>query len=174
MANAQTPDKTINYRIYLDGDNLIGTGTVDLPEIAFMTDTLSGAGVAGELETPVLGHLQAMSVTINWRTVLESSLTLLKTEGATLTLRASQQEVDNSTNAVVPTGLKITMKTLPKTTSLGTMEVGASSDTSTELEVSYLKIEAKDSEICEIDKLNFICKIGDQDMLSDVRSQLGI
>lgn len=172
--NAKTPDKTINYRVYQDGTNLIGLATVDLPEISYMTDTLTGAGVAGELETPVTGHIGAMSLTLNWRTVNPKALALLKVSGATLTLRSAQQEVDNAENALTVQGVKITIKTLPKTVSLGSFEPGASTDTTTELEISYLKIEVDDEEVCEIDKLNFICKFGDTDTLTDVRTALGI
>lgn len=172
--NPLTPDKTINYRVYKDGTNLIGIATVDLPDLSYMTDTISGAGIAGEIETPVLGHFQAMSLTLNWRTVNDNAITLLKSEGATLTLRAAQQNLDNAENKLTPVGLKITVKTLPKTSGLGSMEVGATSSTTTELEISYIKIENNDTQILEIDKLNFICKIGDTDTLADVRSQLGI
>lgn len=172
--NPMTPDKTINYRVYKDGSNLLGIATVDLPDLAYMTDTISGAGIAGEIETPVLGHFQAMSLTLNWRTVNSDAINLLRSDGATLTLRAAQQNLDNATNQLTPIGLKITVKTLPKTTGLGSIEVANSSSSTTELEISYIKIEHNNEQILEIDKLNFICKIGDTDTLADVRSLLGI
>lgn len=172
--NATTPDKTINYRVYIDGDAYIGTGTVDLPEIAYQTDTLSGAGLAGEIETPVIGHIQAMSMTINWRTVNKSAVGLLKTTGTTLTLRASQQHLDNAEHSLGPRSLKIVVKTLPKKNGLGSLEMGASSGTTSEVEVTYIKIEENGEELCEIDKLNYICKIHGTDFLADVRSHLGI
>ena len=173
MANLY-PDKTINYKIYKDGANLIGVGTVELPELSFMTDTLSGAGIAGEIETPVLGHLQTMSCTINWRSVTKEALSLLQTEGATLTLRAAQQEMDGATNALSAKPLKIVLKTLPKTATLGSLEIGASAGTSTELEVSYIKIEEGGEEILEIDKINFVCRVNGKDSMTGVRSALGI
>ena len=46
--NALTPDKTINYRVYKDGNNQLGIATVDLPDLSYMTDTISGAGFAGD------------------------------------------------------------------------------------------------------------------------------
>lgn len=172
--NAITPDKTINYRIYSEGNALLGTGTVDLPELAYLTDTLSGAGMAGELETPVIGHIQSMSMTINWRTVNNNAVALLNTKGTTLTLRASQQALDNAENALVPRALKIVAKVLGKNLSLGSMEVGASSGTSSDLEVSYIKIEENNEQLLELDKLNYICRIGDTDYLEEVRQQLGV
>lgn len=172
--NALTPDKTINYRVYKDGNNQIGIATVDLPDLSYMTDTLSGAGIAGELDTAVMGHLQSMSITINWRSVTTQALELLSTQGADLIFRGSQQFLDNATNALVAKGVKITVKALPKTVGLGSLEVGASAGTTSELEITYLKIEIDDTQTIEIDKLNFICKIGDTDFLTDVRSQIGM
>ncbi len=172
--NALTPDKTINYRVYKDGNNQLGIATVDLPDLSYMTDTLSGAGIAGELDTAVIGHLQSMSLTINWRSVTPQALTLLKTEGADLIFRGSMQYLDNATNSLVAKGVKVTVKTLPKTVGLGSLEVGASAGTTSELEIIYLKIEVDDVETVEIDKLNFICKIDGTDLLADVRSQLGM
>ena len=48
------PEQTIAYRVYHDGTDMIGVATIDLPEIAYMTETISGSGVAGEIENPTL------------------------------------------------------------------------------------------------------------------------
>ena len=36
------PEQTIAYRVYHDGTDMIGVATIDLPEIAYMTETISG------------------------------------------------------------------------------------------------------------------------------------
>ena len=168
------PDKQVNYRVYLDGNELIGTATVDLPEIAYMTDTISGAGIAGEIDSPVIGHLQSMTVTLNWRTIEEQALQLLNIDGANLTLRSSQQQYDSASGKYVTKPVKIILKTVPKTMSLGTMQAAGSTDSTTELEVLYLKIDVGGSTQLEVDKLNFICAINGNDILSQVRSDLGL
>lgn len=172
--NALTPDKTINYRVYKDGNNQLGIATVDLPDLSYMTDTISGAGIAGEIESAVIGHIKSMSLTIHWRSPTTQAVELLSTQGADLIFRSSQQFLDNATNSLVAKGVKITVKTLPKTVGLGSFEVGASSGTTSELEISYMKIEMDDKETVEIDKLNFICKINGTDLLTDVRTQIGM
>ena len=63
------PERLINYRVYNEANALMGMATVDLPELQAMSDTVSGAGIAGEVDSPVLGHYQAMSSTFNWRTL---------------------------------------------------------------------------------------------------------
>lgn len=168
------PDKQINYRVYRDGNEQIGTASIDLPEIAYMSDTISGAGIAGEIDSPVMGHFQSMTMTLNWRTVNEQALRLLNIDGAELTLRSSQQVYDAGASKQTTQAIKIMVKTLPKTMSLGTMQPAASSDSSTELELIYLKIEVGGKIVIEIDKLNYKCVIGDTDTLASVRSDLGI
>ncbi len=167
-------DKTQNYRVYNDGNALLGIATVDLPDIAYMTDTLSGAGISGEIDTPVMGHIQSMQLTLHWRSVLQASLALLSTEGGTLTLMSSQQAVDTSNSHAVAKPLKIVVRYLPHTVGLGSLEPAASTDTTTELELTYIKIWEDDKEVIEVDKLNFICNVNGKDYLADVRKNMGM
>lgn len=48
------PERLINFRVYVNGNNQAGVATVDLPDLEFMTDTVSGAGIAGEVDSPIL------------------------------------------------------------------------------------------------------------------------
>lgn len=52
---------------------------------------------------------------------------------------------------------------------LGKLAVSASTETKSEFELSYIKIEINDKEHLEIDKFNFICKIDGIDYLAQVR-----
>lgn len=174
MANNVYPDRTVNYMVYDDGSTLLGTASVDLPEIQYMTDTLSGAGIAGEIETPVLGHVQSMSVTFKWNTILSNAVGQLANKGHTLTLRSSQEQLDTAQGLHTTIPVKIVVKTLPKSMSFGSFEPGAKTDSETELEITYIKIEIDNKETLEIDKLNFIFKVLGDDALSGVRSDLGL
>lgn len=168
------PDKNVNYRVYKDGNEIIGTATVDLPEISYMTDTISGAGIAGEIDSPVLGHIQSMSMTLNWRTIETPALEMLNIDGAELTLRGSMQNWDMSVNKRVTVPVKITARCAPKTMSLGSLSPAAATDSSTELEVLYIKIDVNGETVVEIDKLNFKCVVGGTDLFESVRSDLGL
>lgn len=168
------PDKTINYNVYSEEGELLGVATAELPELAYMTETLTGAGLAGEIETPVTGHFGAMSTTLNFNAIQADAIVLLSTKGNTLTLRSAQQALDTAEVSTHKTqGIKIMLKTLPKTMSLGSFEPGAKTDTSIELETPYIKIEVDGKQVLEIDKLNFKCVIGENDLLETVRANLG-
>lgn len=88
----KVPERLINYRVYNESNALLGIATVDLPEIQAMSDTVSGAGIAGEVDSPVLGHFQAMSATFNWRTIEKPAMDLAKQQAHHLEIRGSQQQ----------------------------------------------------------------------------------
>ena len=52
--------------------------------------------------------------------------------------------------------------------------MGQKADSNNVMEVPYIKVEIDDKEVLEIDKLNYICKVDGEDLLTDVRSALGL
>ena len=167
-------EKLVNFRVYNDAKDLLGIATVDLPELAAMTDTVSGAGIAGEVDSPVLGHFGAMSVTLHWRTIEAVAMQLAQQKAHHLEIRGSMQRYDAGAGVYSTVPVRIVVKGVPKTTSLGSFEPGSTTDTTTELECSYLKIVVGGKELVEVDKFNYIAKFGGADALQSVRSDLGL
>lgn len=167
------PDKLINATVYKDSDELLGMATVTLPELAYVTEAMEGLGLAGPIETPVIGHFQSLTTSLSWNTVNKSAVALLKTEAHQLNVRGSIQQYDSGTGKLVPQAVKLVMNTLPKKTGLGKAEAGKKMDNETELEVTYLKLWVGGEELLEIDKLNFICRIMGEDQLATVRQHMG-
>lgn len=168
------PERLINYRVYNGAKDLIGVASVDLPELAAMTDTVSGAGIAGEVDSPVLGHFQSMTVTLNWRTIEKSALALATQKAHSLELRGSQQVYDAANGMLTSVPVKVVLSVIPKTMSLGSFNVGSATDSSNEFEVLYMKVFVGGEEVVEIDKYNYVCKFNGEDALASVRSDLGI
>ena len=92
---SKIPDKLIAYRAYKDGKDMLGIADVELPDIEAMSDTIKGAGISGEVDLPTLGHIGAMSMTINWRSVCGDLVALSAPVTHALDFRASQQVFDN-------------------------------------------------------------------------------
>lgn len=168
------PEKLINFRIYRDGTDLLGAADVELPSLEAMTDSVQGAGVAGEVDSPVLGHYGSMTLTINWRTVTKNTTVLAQPQAHHLDLRGSMQVYNASEGQYQTIPLKVVCKAVPKNTGLGSLQVGSSQESSTEMEVNYIKVWVDGEEKIEIDKYNFICKIGGNDYLQAVRDNLGL
>lgn len=174
MAAAQIPEKLINFNVYLANNMMVGVADVDLPSIEMMTETIKGAGIAGEIESPVLGHTQKMTASINWRTITQQPTTLAKPVVHAIELRGAQQMFDQVNGVYNAVPVKIVLRGLAKKVELGKLQVGAVTDTKTEVEVVYMKLLVDDQEIVEIDKFNFIYKVEGEDYLQSVRQALGI
>ena len=168
------PERLINYRVYLAGNALAGIATVDLPDIEAMTDTVSGAGIAGEIDSPVLGHFGSMTCTCTWRTITADATQLAAQKAHEIEFRGSQQVYDaaNGTYSTVP--VRVAIRGIPKRLGLGSLEVGSATDSETEFEVNYMKVFVNNLPRIEIDKYNFKYVVDGVDYLASVRADLGM
>ncbi len=167
------PEKLINFAIYNDGNEMLGAADITLPSLDPMTDTVGGAGVAGEVESPVLGHFKSMSVGIKFRTITGNVTGLAAPKAHHLDMRGSIQMYDSGSGEYVPTPVKVVVKAMPKKTNLGKLAVGKPQDSENEFEVVYMKLWLDGTEEIEIDKYNYICVIDGVDYLAAVRANLG-
>lgn len=173
MATNAIPEKVVNYNVYNEGEKLVGVaGEVTLPNLEAMSETISGAGIAGEFDSPTPGHFGSIIIEIPFRVIYDQSFKLSVPRGQTITLRASQQAYDVSGGRIEHRGLKITLKVFPKSLNLGTLGVGKPTETTNILEVLYIKIEENGTTLLELDKLNFIFVINGVDVLEKVRQQI--
>jgi phage tail tube protein FII len=146
------PEKLINFRVYLDGTDLLGVADVDLPNLEGLTDTVRGAGIAGEIDSPALGHYSPMTLGLNWRTVTGPVTQLAAPKAHHLDLRGSIQFYD-----------------------AGTGEYNTKSgDVANEFSINYIKVWFDDKESVEIDPFNFIARVNGEDYLASVRRDLGL
>jgi len=163
-----------NAVVYKDGERQLGTATVELPSFEQMTESVSGLGIAGEVEVPVVGHFNSMTVKITWNTVTVNSMELLEPIAHHLDIRADLQDHDPGTGTYQHRAAKLIVRGTPKTNSLGKLEPGKKMEGETELEVSYLKLSIGGFEVVELDKFNFIFRVNGDDVLNEVRSNLGM
>lgn len=167
------PEKVINYNAYLDDEKLVGiAGEVTLPNFEAMTETISGAGIAGEYESVTVGHFGSQTIEIPFRTLIDQSFNLLKLKGRSLVLRAAQQSYDVAAGETKKRPLKITLRGQAKGLNLGTLAVGGMTESTNTIEVLYIKIEENGIVVLEFDKLNFIFIVNGEDQLADVRNMI--
>jgi P2 family phage contractile tail tube protein len=167
------PEKVVNYNVYQEGEKLVGvSGEVTLPNLEAMTETVSGAGIAGEFESATPGHFSSTQIEVPFRTILDPAFNLFTPGAKTLILRASQQSFDVSAGAVNHRALKIILKVMPKSLDLGTLGVGKPTETKNTLEVLYIKIVEDGYTLLELDKLNFIYIVNGTDVFADIRDQI--
>lgn len=169
------PEKLSNYMLYTDGSRTqTALVDVDLPELQFMTETISGAGIAGEIESITAGHTSHLTLGLNIRALIGEDFTLLEPRAYNLEIKAGIQSFDKTAGKIEQGKLSIFARGIPKTMSLGKVSVGKATDSKKEFAVDYLKVEYDGEEVLEIDKLNMICKIKGVDYLADLRAAMGM
>ena len=167
-------ESVINLAVYEDSVEYVGMAGVTLPNLAAIVQTLSGAGIAGNVEVPVLGHYDVMSLTLNFRTTTEHSVRLSEPRRHNIDLRMAQQIEDTVAGEVKVQSIKHVLVVVPKTDTGGTVAPAAPTNGSGEYSVRYWATYIDGAKVREIDPLNFICEVNGVDYLADVRKALGM
>lgn len=168
------PERVVGYRAYKGGKDLIGVVDVELPKIQYITDSIKGAGILGELETPTTGQTKALKTKLTFRTNDADMIGLLDCSGQDLELRHAVQKYDAAGGKRGFEQHRVVLRGFPTEGDFGKLESGASGGSSVELELVYFKYEIDSAVKVEIDKLNYKCVINGTDTLAEVREALGL
>ena len=174
MAINNINEQTINYEVFVEGNRALGTASVDLPEINYLTSEIKGAGVAGQLDVPTLGHLESMEMTLHWRSIFERPTNLLAQNAIMLSLRGAMQLYDAATGILKALPVRIDARCLSAGLTLGKLEPSEQTDTESTFKIDYLKITIDGRKEFEHDAFNYIHEVDGTDYLAGVREALGL
>lgn len=162
------------YNAYLDGSKLIGLADeVTLPDFEAMTETLSGAGLLGEIDEPLLGHFKSIEMEIPFRTLNNDIFKLANAQSnVNVTLRMSTQTLNESDMKTDFVPSRVVIKGKNKSFSGGKVKQGNGTGSSIKIEVMYILIEVDGKSKFELDKINFVYKVDGKDLLDKVRKQV--
>jgi hypothetical protein len=162
------------YNVYQKSTKLVGVSDeVTLPDFEGLTETLSGPGMLGEIDEPLLGHFGASELEIPFRTIDEEMFGLLQQgQAVNLTLRMSTQALQESTMETDFMPSRIVIKGKSKGFTGGSVKQGQGTGSSVKVELIYILIEVNGSKKFELDKLNFVYKVNGEDLLAKVRKQV--
>ena len=167
------PESINRFNMYLKGNRLIGvSGEISLPDLSSMTSTVSGAGIAGEMESPSIGMFGSIKQEIPFRMLSKDMLKLYNPiEPMELTLRASEQSTVQGSGIIDFQGMRVVFRRRPVDIKLGNLKQGGPMDSSVSLELSYILIEVDGETMFELDKLNDVFVVNGVDLLAKVRKQ---
>lgn len=172
MANKPIPEKLTGYKIYNEGERQVGhQAETALPNFEAMTTTISGAGIAGEIDSPNPGRFGSMTQEITYRTLSDESMALAAPIRHQVTLRGNQQVYDYTLGQTVDQAVKVVMAGKTKSFEMGTFNtVGGTVDTKITLELEYVKVELDGQPRLELDKYNEIYEVNGVDYLAAYRN----
>ena len=168
------PDVLSQYKVYNFGQDLIGVAQVDLPAIQSMTTEVKGAGIGGTIDMPVVGMIQSMSTTFNFKTAVRNAYPLMVASFNHLELWGSLQMLEVGSGRLVAVQHKVILRGIFKNLTPGKFAVAETQDRSIELETIYYKELLAGVEHLEIDKYNMIYRVDGVDQLAAIRANIGM
>jgi len=172
---SQIPERLVNFNVYGGpaASVFLGLATVDLPSFEVMTETISGAGIAGEYASPVLGHFASQMVKLSFRTPTKAQIDMLAPTSQRFDIRGSIQLQDPMLGAVLTQAIAVECRGQVKSMTLGKLEAGKVMGAELDLECAVIRVQIAGVPLVEIDKFNSVFKINGFDFLASVRRDLG-
>lgn len=168
--------KTIQYSVY---DRTSGTAkyvedtaTYTRPEIAIMSDGISGSGIMGEIDMPTQGQLDSMEIELAMNKTNDKAIAMFAPGAHTVEVRWVTNVLDSSTGASKIQANKDIVKYLPKSLDLGEIENNETNEGTLTGEVISFQHIIDGKTVIHIDKLNQVFKINGTDYASAIRSGL--
>lgn len=168
------PEKLIGARMYNDGSQYLGLATITFPDFQQVTASLKGSGIAGEMEVPVTGYLQSLSVRMQFNAWTPQQLSLLAQGPQELTARCSVDVTEPLTGLLTQSAIKAWMKGRHKNTTGGKGESGTTMDSESEMELSAMGVWIDGTEYVYFDKFNYIYRVNGIDYLAAARVAEGL
>ena len=163
----------IDFRVYEDGTEFLGVSKISLPDISFLTQNMSGAGIGGNMEVVLRGIIDSMSMTMDFKQTTDKTIQLAEPRPHNLSLCVAEQVEDMLNAKVSVENVKYVVIATPKTFKIGSIAPASSNDGSGEFAVRYFAMFIGGQRMIEVDPINSICYINGTDYLADVRKALG-
>lgn len=165
------PEKINDFNVYNSGNVLVGiTDEVTLAELEAMTETISGPGILGEIDSPNVGHFGSIEQEIPFRVLIGNAVALIKVGDAVdLTLRGSVQLMTPSGGKKF-VGMRIVMRGGCKSISLGSVKAGSPMNATVKLELTYIYLEMDGEPMIELDKINGTYEVGGVDQMAKIKA----
>lgn len=163
----------IDFTIYQNSRDLIGVAKAKLPDIKFLTQSLTGAGVAGNMEAVLKGMVDAMTLGLDFISATDAAVNLCAPVKHNIDLRVAEQRWDTVAARSEVAGVKYVMVVIPKSFTPGQVAPASPADASGEYAVYYYAAYKGGKQLWEIDPYNYICKINGKDYMKEIRAALG-
>ena len=167
------PESLIDFKVYEDKTEYLGIAQVGLPDIAYITQQITGAGIAGNVEAVLIGMIDVMTTTMQFRSCTDAAAKLAKPYAHQIDLRVAEQYWDSVGGQRVVQADKYVLKIIPKKFSAGNVTPASPADAKGEYSTYYYAAYKDGKVLWEIDPHNYICIIDGVDYMAPVRKALG-
>jgi P2 family phage contractile tail tube protein len=164
---------TIDFAVYEGSDEFVGIASVTLPDKNQKAIKMSGAGIGGEVDVPITGQYEAMSMDMSFRNYSSRVARLREHRRHTIELRVAQQNEDTTSGQLVTDAVKHVMIVVPKSASGGTVAPATSGDMKINFSVRGWETYINGKLLDAVDPLNRVDIVNGIDYNAPVRKALG-
>lgn len=164
------PTKINRYNVYSTGNRLLGVGDeMTLPDFEPSSDTVTGAGILGEIDDPTIGYFANQEIEVPFRVLDREAVDMMDmTRAVPLEIRGAQQTT-NSEGDIEFRSMRVVVRGRSGKLSMGKVKAGSTMDTKITLTVLYILIELEGKPVLELDKMNEVYKVNGKDVLAKVK-----
>lgn len=171
--NLIIPEVINNFNVYDEsGGILVGvTAEMSMANLANKVATITGAGIGGSYDVPILGHSDQVDQEIPFRLLYKPVFEFanpMKVVG--LNVRGAIQVTDKSTGVSDFAGFRYMVRGRTKSMEPGSLKPGEAMNAKVTLGCLYILYEIDGVKLIEIDKLNNIYCVNGVDLMQKVRS----
>lgn len=163
-----------NFKVYEDNRDFLGIAEATLPDLTYLTQTLTGAGIAGNIERSVVGHFDAMTLGLTFHIFSETAIRLAEPREHQIDLRIARDEEDPVTRRKATNSIRHSFLVEPKSVGGGTVSPASTANISGQYAVHYWKTTINGKRVMEIDPEHMICYINGRDYLAPTRGAIGM
>lgn len=164
----------INCALYEDGSEYLGIANITLPNTSNKKLNINGVGIAGDIDMPVPGHRDAMTVSIAFTDAPESQYKLCEMRRHILDLREAHENYNAAAGGIGIKAHKRILEVIPTSQTGGTSAPATAQGASGEYSLLSYKEYIDGKLVRHIDPINFIdIDYSGKDNLAAVRSALG-
>ena len=150
------PQVINDYNAYTEDDLLIGLADeITLPKIKNKTTSVSGMGIAGEVDSPVPGQFESMEATLNWNTMYSYATKMMN---------------PNKNGGYTYKGLRVVLGGRPKELDPGKLKRADTMGSTTTLEVTRYLMEVDGTTVIDIDKFAGRYYVDGEDMRAEINA----
>lgn len=168
------PAAYINLELFEEGTRRLGIASVKLPDITFPVVTISGAGMMGNMEVPLYGMVDSMTVEINWLEPTGDAVSLASPEKHQIECRVATEQWEVEAAEVAIQADRYVMIVQPKQFTVGDVAPMGAANTASQYSVYYYAGYRDNKQVFEVDKRNMKCVINGTDYMAPVKTALGL
>ena len=164
------PTKINRNNVHNKGNRLLGVGEeMTLPDFEPSSETVTGAGILGEIDDPTVGYFGNQELEIPFRLLDKETADMMDmTKAVQLEIRGAQQTT-NTEGDIEFRPMRVVVRGRGGKLTTGKVKAGSPMDTAITLTILYILIEVDGKTVVELDKLNEVYKVNGVDVLAKIK-----